>query len=296
MARAAVATGMELEYETFGSSSDPALLLVMGFSAQMTAWHEDFCSGLAGKGYYVIRYDNRDCGLSTKLDGVAVDTAAVMTAALSEQPLPPVPYTLSDMAADGIGLLDHLGIEKAHVAGASMGGMIVQMMAIESGDRLRSMTSIMSMTGDPNYGQAAPEAMAALLAPAPAERDAYIEGSKNYAIWASKKYVDLDEMRVRAARDYDRSFYPEGSPRQLAAIFAVGDRTERLRSVRVPTLVIHGRDDTLITPSGGMRTAEVIDGAHLLLLADMGHDLPTQLYPVLFDTMAAHMRSADAAA
>jgi pimeloyl-ACP methyl ester carboxylesterase len=138
--------------------------------------------------------------------------------------------------------------------------------------------------------------MAALLAPAPAERDAYIEGSKNYAIWASKKYVDLDEMRVRAARDYDRSFYPEGSPRQLAAIFAVGDRTERLRSVRVPTLVIHGRDDTLITPSGGMRTAEVIDGAHLLLLADMGHDLPTQLYPVLFDTMEAHMRSADAAA
>jgi len=275
---------MEIEYETFGSSSDPALLLVMGFTAQLTAWHEDFCQGLADKGYFVIRYDNRDCGLSSKLDGVMVDSAAVMTAALSGQPLPPVPYTLSDMA----------GIDKAHVAGASMGGMIVQMMAIEHAARLRSMTSIMSMTGDPNYGQAAPEAMAALLAPPPTERAAYIESSSNWAIWASKKYVNLDEMRERAARDYDRSFYPEGASRQMAAIFAVGDRTDRLRSVTVPTLVLHGRDDALITPSGGIRTAEVIDGAHLLLLADMGHDLPKPLYPIVFDSMTAHMRWADA--
>ena len=294
MARAAVSTGVELEFDTFGSSEDPALLLVMGFTAQMTAWDVDFCRGLAERGYFVIRYDNRDCGLSTKLDGAAVDPMAVMAAALSNESLPPVPYTLSDMAADGIGLLDHLGITRAHVAGASMGGMIVQMMAIEHPTRLRSMTSIMSMTGDPEYGQASPEAMGALLAAPPAERDAYIESADRWGIWASRKYGDPGEARVRAAESYDRSFYPEGGSRQLAAIFATGDRTERLRSVTVPTLVIHGRDDTLIGPSGGVRTAEVIDGAHLLMMADMGHDLPRQLFPIYFDAMSSHMRWADA--
>ncbi|CAB4761301.1 MAG: alpha/beta fold hydrolase [Actinobacteria bacterium] len=294
MARAAVSTGVELEFDTFGSSEDPALLLVMGFTAQMTAWDVDFCRGLAERGYFVVRYDNRDCGLSTKFDGAAVDPMAVMAAALSNEPLPPVPYTLSEMAADGIGLLDHLGIARAHVVGASMGGMIVQMMAIEHPTRLRSMISIMSMTGDPEYGQASPEAMGALLAAPPVERDAYIESADRWGIWASKKYGDPGEARVRAAESYDRSFYPEGGSRQLAAIFATGDRTERLRSVKAPTLVIHGRDDTLIGPSGGVRTAEVIDGAHLLLMADMGHDLPKQLHPIYFDVMSSHMRWADA--
>ena len=294
MARAAVSTGVELEFDTFGSSEDPALLLVMGFTAQMTAWDVDFCRGLAERGYFVVRYDNRDCGLSTKFDGAAVDPMAVMAAALSNEPLPPVPYTLSEMAADGIGLLDHLGIARAHVVGASMGGMIVQMMAIEHPTRLRSMISIMSMTGDPEYGQASPEAMGALLAAPPVERDAYIESADRWGIWASKKYGDPGEARVRAAESYDRSFYPEGGSRQLAAIFATGDRTERLRSVKAPTLVIHGRDDTLIGPSGGVRTAEVIDGAHLLLMADMGHDLPKQLHPLYFDVMSSHMRWADA--
>ncbi len=294
MARAAVSTGVELEFDTFGSSEDPALLLVMGFTAQMTAWDVDFCRGLAERGYFVVRYDNRDCGLSTKFDGAAVDAIAVMAAALSNEPLPPVPYTLSEMAADGIGLLDHLGIARAHVVGASMGGMIVQMMAIEHPTRLRSMISIMSMTGDPEYGQASPEAMGALLAAPPVERDAYIESADRWGIWASKKYGDPGEARVRAAESYDRSFYPEGGSRQLAAIFATGDRTERLRSVKAPTLVIHGRDDTLIGPSGGVRTAEVIDGAHLLLMADMGHDLPKQLHPIYFDVMSSHMRWADA--
>lgn len=294
MARASVSTGVELEYDTFGSASDPALLLVMGFTAQMTAWDVDFCSGLADKGYYVIRYDNRDCGLSTKFDGQMVDPMAVMAAALSQQPIPPVPYTLSEMAADGIALLDALGIDRAHVAGASMGGMIVQMMAIEHPHRLRSMTSIMSMTGDPNYGQATPEAMEALLAAPPSDRDAYIESAASWGLWASKKYLNLADVKARAAESYDRSFYPEGGSRQLAAIFAVGDRTDRLRNVKVPTLVIHGRDDTLIGPSGGVRTAEVIDGAHLLLMADMGHDLPKQLHPIYFDAMSAHMKWADA--
>lgn len=293
MSSATVSTGMRLEYETFGSPDNPALLLVMGFSAQMIAWPEEFCAGLASCGYYVIRYDNRDCGLSTKLDGVQVDPMAVMAAALSQQPLPPVPYTLSDMAADGIALLDHLGIDRAHIAGASMGGMIVQMMAIEHPSRVRSMCSIMSMTGEPEYGSAAPEAMAALLAPPPADRDAYIASSESWSIWASRKYLDRDEAEKRAAESYDRSFYPEGSSRQLAAIFATGSRAEGLRKLKVPTLVIHGRDDTLITPSGGTRTAELIDGAHLVMLADMGHDLPRPLFPIYFDVMSSHMRWAD---
>jgi pimeloyl-ACP methyl ester carboxylesterase len=291
--KAAVATGMELEYETFGSPADPALLLVMGFGAQLTLWPEELCQGLADKGFFVVRYDNRDCGLSTKLDGVAVDPMAVMAAAMSGQAIPPVPYTLSDMAADGIGLLDALGLARAHVVGASMGGMVVQTMAIEHAERLASMTSVMSTTGEPEYGQPDPEAIAALLMPPPTDRAAFIEASTRYLVFASKRYRDPEETKARAARDFDRSFYPEGSARQLAAIAASGSRGARLPDVRVPTLVIHGRDDTLINPSGGARTAELIPGAHYLLVADMGHDLPLPLVPLLVDVIAAHARLAE---
>ena len=294
MSRARVSTGMELEFETFGSASDPALLLVMGFTAQLTTWPEEFCTRIAARGHHVIRFDNRDCGLSTKLDGVHVDTGAVIAAALAENgAVPDVPYTLSHMAADAIGLLDHLGIERAHVAGASMGGMIAQVMAIEHPQRVRSLISIMSQSGEPEFGQPAPEAIEALLAPPPLEREAYVESSKRWSVWASRKYWDAEEARRRAARDYDRSFYPEGASRQLAAIYASGRRTAGLQALRVPTLVIHGADDTLITPSGGTRTAELVDGAHLLMLSDMGHDLPVPLYPVLVDAICSHTRIAD---
>ena len=167
MTRAVLPSGIELEYDTFGSPDDPALLLVMGFTAQMIAWDEAFCRQLADQGRYVIRFDNRDCGLSSKLDGVEIDAAAVMAAVLSNAVMPEVPYTLSDMAADAIGLLDHLGIQRAHIAGASMGGMIVQTMAIEHPERLLSVTSIMSTVGDLEYGQATAEAIAVLLTPPP---------------------------------------------------------------------------------------------------------------------------------
>jgi pimeloyl-ACP methyl ester carboxylesterase len=290
MARATVSTGIELEYDTFGSPDDPALLLVMGFTAQMTSWDEKFCGILADAGLFVIRFDNRDCGLSTKFDGVEVDTGAVMGAALTGGEVPPVPYTLSDMAADAVGLLDHLGIERAHVLGASMGGMIVQTIAIEHPTRVRSLTSVMSTIGDPAYGAAAPEAMTALLAPAPESRDDYIASAPNWMTWQSKKYRDEAKTKELAAINYDRSFYPEGSPRQLAAIFASGDRSALLANVTAPTLVIHGRDDTLITPSGGFRTAELIPGAHLLFLSDMGHDMPEPLWPVLTDAIVTHTR------
>jgi pimeloyl-ACP methyl ester carboxylesterase len=213
-----------------------------------------------------------------------------MAAALTGAEVPPVPYTLSDMAADAVGLLDHLGIERAHVMGASMGGMITQTVAIEHPHRCRSAISVMSTCGDPNYGQAAPEAMTALLAPPPASREEYIESAPNWMVWHSKKYRDAERTKELAAIGYDRSFYPEGSPRQLAAIFASGDRSARLAELSVPTLVIHGRDDTLITPSGGLRTAELIPGAHLLLVSDMGHDMPEPLWPLITDAVISHTR------
>lgn len=292
MPRALVQTGIELEYDTIGSPSDDALLLVMGFTAQLTAWDDDFCKLLASAGRFVIRFDNRDCGLSTKLDGQSVDIGAVLTAALTDQPAPEVPYTLSDMAADAVGLLDHLGIARAHIMGASMGGMIAQTIAIEHPHRVRSLISVMSMTGEPEFGQASPEVASVLLSPPAMDRAGYIADSPKWMVWQSKKYRDEDKTKQKAAIDYDRSFYPEGGNRQLAAIYASGRRTDGLSKLDVPTLVIHGRDDTLITPSGGMRTAELIPGAHLLLLADMGHDIPMQLWPVVADAVAAHTRPA----
>ncbi|MFT3853272.1 MAG: alpha/beta hydrolase [Ilumatobacteraceae bacterium] len=284
----AQANDVTIEYDTFGSPDDPALLLVMGFTAQMTAWRDDFCTMLADRGRYVIRHDNRDCGLSAKFDGVQVDMMAAMQAAQAKQPFADAPYTLSDMAADGIGLLDHLGIDRAHVLGASMGGMIVQTMAIEHPRRLRSMTSVMSTIGDLDYGKPDPGAMQVLLTPPPADREGVIEAATRAAVFSSKRYYDPELSKAYAATAYDRSFYPEGAPRQLAAIYASGDRTAQLRDVSVPTLVIHGRDDTLINPSGGIRTAELIPTASLLLLADMGHDLPQPLWPVIVDAVISH--------
>jgi pimeloyl-ACP methyl ester carboxylesterase len=292
MTRAHLPTGIELEYETFGSPDDPAVLLVMGFTAQMILWADGFCERLAAGGRFVIRYDNRDCGLSTKLDGVAIDGAAVMMAAMSGADIPEVPYTLSEMAADGIGLLDELGIDRAHVVGASMGGMIVQTMAIEHPHRLLSVTSIMSSVGDPAFGQASPESMAALLTPPPLDRAGVIERAPVSRVWASKRYFDEHVAKDFAARAYDRSFYPEGATRQLAAIFASGDRTEALRSVNTPMLVVHGLDDTLIAPSGGRRTAELVPGAHLVEVADMGHDLPPPLWAFVAGAILGHQGSA----
>ena len=288
MTTAILSSGIELEYDTFGSSEDPALLLVMGFTAQMTAWDEAFCRRLADGGRFVIRFDNRDCGLSTKLDGQLVDAAAVMSAVATKTEVPEVPYTLSDMAADAIGLLDHLGIGRGHIAGASMGGMIVQTMAIEHPERLLSVTSIMSTIGDLAYGQATPEAMQVILTPPPEGRDEAIARAVDYGVWASKRYFDADRSRQLTAEAFDRSSYPQGAMRQIAAIYASGDRSDLLPGVTAPMLVIHGLDDTLIDPSGGRRTAELVPGSNLLMVADMGHDLPQQLWPLIVGAMLAH--------
>lgn len=277
---------IELEYDTFGDKKNPALVLIMGFGAQMVAWDEGFAQMLADRGFFVVRFDNRDVGLSTKLDGVKVDANGVVSAALLEQPLPPVPYTLSDMAQDVVGLLDHLNIDKAHILGASMGGMIAQVFAIEHPQRTASLISVMSMPGEPETMQSTPEAMTALMSIPPSDRAGFIEHSLVYQAFQSKKHRSDAISREKAARDYDRSFYPEGSPRQMAAIYASGRRTEALAALKVRTLVLHGTDDTLISPNAAKRTAEIIPGAELVILDDMGHDVPEPLWPQVVDIIA----------
>jgi pimeloyl-ACP methyl ester carboxylesterase len=291
MAQISTPAGITLEYETAGSEADPPLLMVSGFGAQLVAWPREFCERLAAGGRFVISYDNRDCGLSSKLDGQAGDMDAI-NAAVAAADFPRArslaPYTLDEMAGDGLALLDGLGIEQAHVLGASMGGMIAQTMAIRHPEQLLTLISMMSTTGEPEYGQSTPEAMRALLAPSPSERGAYIDASERALIWRSRRWPDVAGVRAIAALSYDRCYYPEGSSRQFAAIVASGPRADGLRALRVPTLVIHGLDDTLIAPSGGERTAELIPDAALLQLPDMGHDRPVPLWPQLCEAILAH--------
>ncbi|MER6461375.1 alpha/beta fold hydrolase [Streptomyces sp. NPDC001288] len=286
-----VSPGVSLAYEAFGDPGDPPVLLVMGFGAQMIAWHEDFCRALAERGRYVIRYDNRDSGLSTKFDGHPVDIGRFVAAVTSGDlaaALAMVPYGLTDMAEDGLGLLTALGIERAHVVGASMGGMIAQTMAIARPERVLTLTSMMSSTGESEYGQATPEAQAALLSPKPRDREGYIAASERDLAWASKRYGDPAALRELAADSYDRAYYPAGVGRQLGAMILGGSRADALRKLQVPTLVIHGLDDTLIDVSGGRRTADLVPGAELLLVPDMGHDRPRELWPEIIGALAAH--------
>jgi pimeloyl-ACP methyl ester carboxylesterase len=282
---------VSLAYETFGDPGDAAVLLVMGFGAQMLAWDGDFCRALAERGRYVIRYDNRDCGLSTAFDHHPVDVGEFIAAVSSGDlgaALAMVPYRLSDMAADGLGLLSALGVERAHVVGASMGGMIAQTMAISAPERVLTLTSMMSSTGESAYGRPSPQAQAVLFGPRPADRAGYVAAAEKELVWASKRYGDAAVLRELAAASYDRAYRPAGIGRQLGAMILSGSRADALRELRVPTLVIHGLDDTLIDPSGGRRTAELVPGAELLLVPDMGHDRPRELWPTLIDALAAH--------
>jgi pimeloyl-ACP methyl ester carboxylesterase len=285
----APSNGLEICYETIGNPDDPALLLVMGFSAQLIHWDDAFCQALADRGRYVIRFDNRDCGLSTHLDGVPVNIMGVLAAYESQGEMPEVPYTIGAFADDAFGLLDHLGIDQAHLFGASMGGMIVQAMAIAHPERTISLVSVMSSTGEPEYSQSSPAALAALMTPPPTEREAFIErGVELGALVCSPRYYDKARAAAVAAAGFDRAFYVEGAVRQMAAVRASGDRADGLRALNVPTLVIHGRADPLILPVGGERTAELIPGANLLMLNDMGHDLPQPLWPLIIDATISH--------
>ncbi len=263
---------VDIAYETFGDPSDPALLLVMGLATQMIAWHEDFCAELAGRGFHVIRFDNRDVGRSTAMRDLPVPTLRQLALRSKKA----AGYTLSDMAADAVGLLDQLGIERAHVVGASMGGMIAQTIAIEHPQRVLSLCSIMSNTGARWSGQPKLATYRVLLGKPPQERDKFIDHVlKTYRVIGSPDLDrDEDDLRDMAARSYDRGRNPAGSGRQLAAIIASGDRTERLQSVSAPTVVIHGTKDRLVSPSGGRATAKAIPGARLVKIEGMGHDLP----------------------
>ena len=277
-----------IEFDSFGDPTDPTLLLIMGYTAQMTTWPVDFCEQLAATGLHVVRFDNRDCGLSGKTQGAAPNVMAIMMAAMSGSPVGDVPYSLCDMADDAVAVLDALGVDKAHVAGASMGGMITQQMAIDHPSRVASMTSIMSTTGASDVGQAKPEAMEALLRVPPSDRAAAIESGVEIGRVIGGPLFDEDLAREAMTASYDRSFYPAGAPFQMAAIAKTGDRTEALRGISHRALVIHGQADLLITPSGGEATAEAIPNATLLMLDEMGHDLPRPLWDTIVGAISQH--------
>ena len=284
------ANGIDLCYQTFGDATRPTILLVMGLGTQMLGWDEVFCTQLANRGYHVIRFDNRDIGKSTWFDHEEIPSPVGLIAKMAIGLKPKVPYTLKDMADDAIGLLDALGIAKAHVVGASMGGMIGQQMAIDHPDRLLTLTSIMSTTGDPKVPSAKPEATALLTAKPAADEEAFIGFYRHLmkVLRAGDFPEDeaLDEPRGRAA--WKRGYHPAGSGRQLAAIIASGNRTKALADVRVPTLVIHGRPDPLVRVEGGVATAAAIPGAKLIVLERMGHALPLSMWGTVIDAVVAH--------
>ncbi|MGE4589928.1 MAG: alpha/beta fold hydrolase [Acidaminococcaceae bacterium] len=286
------ANGIRIEYETFGEESDPALLLIAGNGVQLLFWEATFCELLAKKGLFVIRFDNRDAGLSTKFDEAGVPNFLAAIKEVSEGKSIAAPYSLDDMADDCIGLLDALHIEKAHICGASMGGMIAQVVAYRHPEHVLTLTSIMSNTGSPNTPQGKPEALAAVIAPSPTEREGYIAHNMNVwqKIWSPGFPFEEKRAKTFLEKSYDRSFYPAGGVRQNIAILACGDRTAALSSIVVPTLVIHGSDDPLIPVEAGEETARVIPGADLLIIEGMGHDLPIGVWMKIADAISQHIK------
>mgnify|MGYP000296447592 CR=1 FL=1 len=288
------ANGISIEYEAHGDPKNPPLLLVMGLGAQLTLWPMELVDALVARGYYVIRHDNRDIGLSEKFGHAGVPNFRRVALMRMFGLRARLPYRLTDMADDAAALLGALGIEKAHVVGASMGGMIVQLMAIHHPNLLLSMTSIMSTTGNPRLPRPKHEAMNALLDRAPANatlEDVIPIGIRVARAIGSPAYPTPEErLRERIARDFNRSFYPEGAARQISAIMDDGDRRKRLKQVRVPSLVIHGSDDPLVPVEGGRDTAAHIPGAKLLEIPGMGHDLPLELVETIADALAEHAR------
>ena len=281
---------IELAYETFGRDEDPPVLLVMGLGAQMHYWPDQFCQALTERDLYVVRYDNRDTGLSTHLHSAGpVDLQALLVGGG-----PPAPYGLTDLAADVAGLIEALGMQSAHLVGMSLGGMIVQVAAIEHPERVRSLVSIASTTGDPSVGAPKAEVLAA-LAPPGTTREEVIEHAVALSGVIGSPGFERDEhwLRRRAGRAFDRSYDPDGVSRQAATAFTAGDRTQRLGTVRVPTLVVHGSADPLVDVSGGRATAAAIPGAELLVIEGLGHDLPSGVWLRLADAIAATVRQAE---
>jgi pimeloyl-ACP methyl ester carboxylesterase len=286
-----MANGIQIEYDTFGEPSSPPLLLIIGLGGQLIFWDEELCEQLAKEGHFVIRYDNRDVGLSSKLDEAgAPDVMQAIEAMMRGEDINP-PYTIEDMADDAVGLLDALGIQKAHICGMSMGGMIAQSVAIRYPHRVLSLISIYSTTGNPELPQPKPEAMEILLTPPPEEREACIKHVMKFFHTIAGPGFPFDEEwhRKLAAQSYDRSFCLQGTERQLMAILAQSNRKPGLSSVSAPTLVIHGADDPLVPVEGGKDTAEAVPGAEILIIDGMGHDLPHGgAWPQIVEAIVKH--------
>lgn len=284
------ANGIDIAYQTFGDEDASPLILIMGLGSQMVLWDDEFCRQLAAGGYRVIRFDNRDIGLSTKLDWMQVPDSAAVADALQRGEAPSLPYTLEDMAKDTVELIAALGYDRAHIVGESMGGMIGQIMAIHFPERLRSLTSIMSSTGNPLLPPPSPEVLEILYAPFPADHDGYVE-----SFMRAFKILSGPAMPLNAAlagkwaeQTYERGLNPAGVARQFAAIMAAGDRTEELKSISVPTLVIHGEADPLLPVECGLATAAAIPNSRLKIIRGMGHALPEAVWPQIVEEITRH--------
>ena len=292
------ANGIDLCYEIFGDAGAEPMLLIMGLGAQMIHWDDDFCRQLAARGFRVIRFDNRDIGKSSHLSGGKRLTAVELLKLRFLKIPVAAPYGLRDMAEDVTGLMDALGIKSAHLVGASMGGMIAQEIAISFPQRVRSLTSIMSTTGNPKVPQPSREAAALLMAPPPTTKEEFFERfAQTWKILRVGSFPQDEALdRSRAERTFARGLNPAGVGRQLRAILASGSRKERLRQVRAPTLVIHGTVDPLVRPEGGKDTAASISGAKLLMIEGMGHALPIPMWPQIIDAIDKHAHAASAKA
>lgn len=290
------ADGIEIWYTTDGDPSGEPLLLVMGLGMQHVAWDDELVAMFVERGYFVIRHDNRDVGLSTKPDVGDLDPMAQIMAALGGGEAE-APYLLTDMASDAVAVLDDLNVASAHVVGASMGGMIAQTLAIENPARVRTLTSVMSTTGATDVGQPRPDVLGVLLGPAPANRDEAV--ARSLAVSAaigSPGLVDEEAVVAKAGLAWDRCAYPEGMTHQLLAITSSPDRTAALGAVTIPTMVVHGSVDPLVAPSGGKATAQAIPGAELIMVEGMGHDVPRSHWSTLVDAVSGLAAGADAAA
>lgn len=277
---------IEIEYETFGDSKLKPLLLIAGLGSQLLAWPDDMCKRLVESGFFVIRFDNRDIGLSTKLAHAGIPDFTEINAAYARGERPKVPYTLEDMADDAVGVLDALHIEKAHICGASMGGMIAQIIAYRHPSRVISLSVIMSTTGNPRLPQGKPEVMIAFFAPVPSERESYIEEMvrRDGLIHGTFDYNEKSGREYRA-KEYDRSYYPEGSIRQLAATAVPGSIQPEIGAIQAPTIVIHGREDPFYPVEVGTEIATSIPNAKLIIIDGMGHSFPSEVVPRILDAI-----------
>jgi pimeloyl-ACP methyl ester carboxylesterase len=288
------ANNIQIEYDTFGDPSSKPILLIMGLEGQMIDWDEEFCEQLVSQDFYVIRFDNRDVGLSTKFEKFGIPDIKKVPKAVQAGETIEVPYSLEDMADDAVGLLDALNVDKAHICGVSMGAYISQIITFRHQTRVLSLTSIMGSTGNPALPQPTPEALRILLMSMPTEREAYIDESIKHwrVLYGSGFPFDEEKWRIDLGKSYDRCFYPQGSTRQLAAIRTNGNRKPKLAAVNVPTLVIHGADDPLVPVEGGKDTAEAIPDAKLLIINGMGHSLPPETWPQIVKAITENANKA----